>query len=477
MKQKSLLNNIKYSIFTQMVCLITPLITAPYIARVFNAELIGDYSYVYANSSYFVLLESLGLVLYGTIKIAKIRDNIIEKSILFWEIFWLKCILMILSSVLYCVFFISLGEKNLEQLYFLMLMNIFANGIDTVWFLNALEEFKVTAIRTVVIRLVNVILIICFVNDVSDLLRYALITQATLLFSSIILLPLSFKQVVWIPIEELNMLKHISKSMSYLVPGLVNIIFSSADKSILGGFSKITYEVGVYEQANKVSQMGIGLISSISNVILPRSAYLFANVKKQDSANSFMMKTVNGAAFVSCSFVFEIFATANQFIPAFFGDGYEKSVIILQILCINVLTAVMGNFIAHQCLIARNKQTEYNIAILIGATVNLILNVVLVNRYLSEGVAASSAFSGGIVLGLILFYTNDILPLKNFAKMIWKYLFAGFFMIASVCMLSVDCNIWLSLLGKTFLGFIVYIICLIFLRDNFVMEVISRVKR
>ena len=74
MKEKKLSNNIIYSIVMQTAGVIAPLIISPYIARVLSAELIGDYSYTLANSSYFVLAECLGFSLYGTIKIAAVRD-------------------------------------------------------------------------------------------------------------------------------------------------------------------------------------------------------------------------------------------------------------------------------------------------------------------------------------------------------------------------------------------------------------------
>ena len=98
MKEKKISYNIIYSVLMQTASVIAPLIISPYIARVLSAELIGNYSYTLANSSYFVLIECLGLSLYGTIKIAMIRDDKRELSKFFWEIFWLKFILMIICS-------------------------------------------------------------------------------------------------------------------------------------------------------------------------------------------------------------------------------------------------------------------------------------------------------------------------------------------------------------------------------------------
>ena len=89
---KSLKKNITYNIVSQTVALLVPLIVTPYIARVFNAELLGAYGYAYANSSYFILLECLGFPLYGQIRISVDRDDINQRSAIFWEITLLKIV-------------------------------------------------------------------------------------------------------------------------------------------------------------------------------------------------------------------------------------------------------------------------------------------------------------------------------------------------------------------------------------------------
>ena len=47
--------NFIYNVLYQVLIMILPLITAPYIARVLGAEKIGIYSYTYSIAYYFVL--------------------------------------------------------------------------------------------------------------------------------------------------------------------------------------------------------------------------------------------------------------------------------------------------------------------------------------------------------------------------------------------------------------------------------------
>ena len=60
-KQSSLKGNFIYNTIYQILILILPLITAPYVSRVIGSEGNGIYSYTYSVVQYFVLFAMLGL--------------------------------------------------------------------------------------------------------------------------------------------------------------------------------------------------------------------------------------------------------------------------------------------------------------------------------------------------------------------------------------------------------------------------------
>ena len=64
MAAKSVTKNYIYNLMYQVLVLILPLITAPYISRVLGAENIGIYSFTLSISAYFILFGSLGIALY-----------------------------------------------------------------------------------------------------------------------------------------------------------------------------------------------------------------------------------------------------------------------------------------------------------------------------------------------------------------------------------------------------------------------------
>ena len=86
MATPSMKKNFAYSTIYQVLNIITPFITAPYLSRVLGAEMLGIQSYTSSVQSYFLIFATLGTQSYGAREISRNRDNIYEYSKLFWEI-------------------------------------------------------------------------------------------------------------------------------------------------------------------------------------------------------------------------------------------------------------------------------------------------------------------------------------------------------------------------------------------------------
>ena len=80
MKNKSITKNYIYNLTYQVLVLILPLFTTPYISRILGAENIGIYSYTLSITTYFILFGSLGISMYAQREIA-IYDKEIKESV------------------------------------------------------------------------------------------------------------------------------------------------------------------------------------------------------------------------------------------------------------------------------------------------------------------------------------------------------------------------------------------------------------
>ena len=125
--------NFLYNVSYQLLVIILPLITVPYISNVLGAEGIGDYAFTYANMQYFVIFGMVGITLYGNRHIAYVRDNKEKLKNTFYSIYILQLITTTVSFILYLVFTLVFNNGDYKLLYIVQTINIIATMIDISW--------------------------------------------------------------------------------------------------------------------------------------------------------------------------------------------------------------------------------------------------------------------------------------------------------------------------------------------------------
>ena len=112
-KKKSVAKNYIYNLMFQVLKVILPIITTPYVSRVLGAENIGIYGYTLSISAYFILFGSLGVAMYGQREIAYNQENKKEYSKIFGEIVIFRIITMSISMIIFGIIFVSHGQYDI----------------------------------------------------------------------------------------------------------------------------------------------------------------------------------------------------------------------------------------------------------------------------------------------------------------------------------------------------------------------------
>ena len=160
-----ILKNYVYNLSYQILVVILPIITTPYITRIFSSQELGDYGYYSSIVTYFILLATLGVANYGT-KVISGHRNEINKN--FWGIYSLQLGAAILSISLYCIFCVNLSPMQNPVAYILGL-SLVSKGLDISWLFQGLEDFRKITVRNITVKLVGVISIFLFVKSTNDL--------------------------------------------------------------------------------------------------------------------------------------------------------------------------------------------------------------------------------------------------------------------------------------------------------------------
>ncbi len=459
---KSLKQNLIYNLLYQLFIFMVPLITTPYLARILGKEMIGIYSYHYSVAYYFVLFGMLGLNNYGNREIAKIRDDDEKKNKTFWSIYGLQIITGVIFSLLFILYNIIFNSNDIMS--WIMIIYVISVIFDINWFFWGLEEFKLTVIRNVLIKLFSVVLILLFVKDKTDIYLYGIIMTLSMLVSVLVLWPylkgrVSFYKPTWIEIK-----KHIKPNLILFIPVIAVSIYKVMDKVMLGNLASFQ-EVGLYDYAEKIIAIPIACVNALGTVMLPRMSNL-AGKNMCEKESNIVEKSLVVGLFLSSSMAFGLMAIADIFVPFFYGQGYEKCIILFYILLPSCMFLAVANVIRTQYLIPHCKDKIYVVSIVLGAIVNLIINILLIPNLKSIGAAIGTLIAEMTVCTYQLVCVRNSLSIKKlYSDMISIILITGI-MFLVVYFIPYFKNDILTLIIKILVGCIICFIGLMLKYKN-----------
>lgn len=474
MAKKSVAKNYIYNLSYQILVIIIPLITTPYISRVLGAENIGIYSYTLSISAFFILFGSLGIALYGKREIAYQQKNKEEYSKIFWEIFLLRTILMSISLV---IFYFSFVTKEQYQIYYRILMlEILANCADISWFFQGLEEFKKTVIRNMIVKVISIVCIFVFVKDKNDLTKYFLIYVLSILIGNISLWLYLPKFLVKVKFRQLKIWRHIKPTLYLFIPQIAIEVYTLLDRTMIGTIISDKSEVGFYDQSQKIIKMLLTMITSLGTVMLPRIASNFANGKK-NKIRKYMEKSFNMVFFLSFPMIFGIISVSSIFVPKFFGEGYGKVAILMNVISPIILFIGLSNVIGTQYLLPTKRQKEFTISVVCGAIINFIINISLIWKFGALGASIGTVVAELTVTLVQFYFVRKDFKIIRIIKSSRNYLLSSLLMFI-VCLVikSVVRKPYFSMALQCSLGCIIYFVILILLEDKFLFDIINRIK-
>lgn len=429
----SLKKNIAYQSFYEILILILPFFTSPYIARVMGADYIGLFSYTYSIAYYFHLFGMLGIKFYGNRSIAKVRDSHTDTVRVYNEIFALHEIVSILSAIVYFVFCVF-GAKYRTYAFlqgFLVLSSVF----DVSWLFFGLERFKQTVTWSTVIKVVSVVLIFCLVKSKNDFPVYILIMTGGQFLNSLILFILSFKVIEYKMPRITELKKHIKPLLILFIPILALSLFKYMDKIMLGGLGE-KKELGYYENAEKLINIPLSVVFAFGSVMLPRITNVVAQDNKA-SAEKYLRLTVKFLVGLSFAMAFGLAAVSTVFAPVFWGKGFVKSGELIALLAITIPFSTLASIIRNQDMIPNGHDMYYSVSIVLGAVVNLVVNYLLIPRYQSLGVTI------GTIVAEIVVCCSELWFVRK-SNAYYKYLLSTILFVPA----SLIMYILVTLLGK-----------------------------
>lgn len=468
---KKLRVNFIFNFITQLITVITPLILSPYISRVFDVNLIGDYNYCYSIISIFGLFANMGISIYGVTLLAKVKDQKEERTKAFLELFVIKLIFAILTTIVYLIMVFYVFDKNYTTYFLLFGIYILSILLDITWFFQAMENFRIICIRTLIVKMASLICIFALVKSKADMNLYILITMLSQAIPNLLLF-IPLKKEIKLKKYKLDIKKHMKPILELLLPGIAYTVSAMIDKTMIKFITGSTADVGYYEQAYKLAFVGVTIISVFSTVLSSR----ISSMKNDDEIKELHKYSYAIILVVSIPLMIGLYILADYFIPFYYGAGYEKSINILKLFSVLPLVIGISNFVSYQYFIPKIITKPSMIIITLSIIVNILLNSIFIKLYGGFGSALATVMSEIFISALYMWLYSKYQKISIIFKTVYKYFLSGivtFFIVYGINMAK-PCTTFVQFVVYAMLIVIIFFIGTILMKDEIILKILKQ---
>ena len=193
---------------------------------------------------------------------------------------------------------------------------------------------------------------------------------------------------------------------------------------------------------------------------------------------SFFWAVLGAIYYLLIPLTFGMIAVSSNFVPWFFGSGYDKVVSLLGILSFLILAIGINNVTGIQYLIPTKRENIFTATVIVGAAINFILNFFLIQTFQSMGAAIASVVAEMTIAIIQIYIIRKEIPPFEIVKCGVHYFIAGGIMFTVLMLIrnffspSIIHTLELVVIGGSIYG-----VMLLIMKDDFVLSNINKILK
>ena len=378
---------------------IFPLITFPYVSHVLLPEGTGKVSFATSVISYFSMFAQLGIPTYGIRVCAAARDDKEKLTKSAHELLMINLIMTIISYIVLILALLFVPRLKEERtLYVIVSLNIVFTSIGMEWLYKALEQYTYIAVRSIIFKIIALIAMFLLVKQRSDYIVYGGITILAASASNILNFVNVHKYIGVKPVGGYNFKRHLKPVVVFFAMTCATTVYTHLDTVMLG-FMTTDTDVGYYNAAVKIKSVLVGIVTSLGVVLLPRASYYVQN-GLIDEFHRITKKAINFVFILANPLMLYFILFAKQGIYFLSGYEYKGAIIPMQIIMPTLLLIGVTNVLGIQILVPMGKEKVVLYSEIAGASIDILINAILIPKYASSGAAIGTLVAEFVVLAV-----------------------------------------------------------------------------
>lgn len=387
----SIKKNFVYNSFLSVSNYLISLVLYPYCARVLGVERMGTVNFVQNIVAYFLLLASFGLTTLGVREIAKSRETG-QLSSVFNNLFSLNLLFTFVSVTIYTILIFLVPRFHAEiDVFTIGIAEIFFTTVCVDWLFKGLEDFKFITLRSIIIKIIYIVLVLLFVKNSDDYVLFYALTVTSTIVTSIVNISYARKTIDICLFRGIHLWNYFKGACTIGLYALMASMYTTFNVAFLG-FMKDDTQVGLYTTSLKLYTIILGFITAFSTVMLPRMSSL-ATGSNTDDYKRLLCMSFELLFAISLPIIIFLLVYADECIYLLAGGEFLPASNMSRIVIPLIFFVGIAQILTFQILIPKNLEKISFISAVIGAFVGIILNILLVPKYAGIGTCISLAIT------------------------------------------------------------------------------------
>jgi O-antigen/teichoic acid export membrane protein len=379
--KKEILNNILSLGAVDALGLIIPIVTMPILSRALGADLYGGYLLFLTIVMFGYTIVDYGIQYTGTRAVAKSigdsKDLYGYNQIIRWILFVVYSLVMSIYSLLFLDYYLA------KYIIFCGVPLLAGYVLTSSWFFQAVSDTKWLLRASLISRLINLFVILFFVDSTSDL-NIVIYSSTYPVFLSGIFLTYVLHKKYNVKFIKLGKVKEYFLANFNVFIGVLAPNFYNAIPIMFLGTISVPSDFAKFAVASRLSMIINMMINVFSKAIYPI-------ISKDGGVFVRYIMIVN--ILISLPAVIFLLIFGDKVIEVFLGSAYKSDVNYLSILSVGMIFVALTNAFSHGYFLPRGLDAIYrkislNVSLLSGViSVYLITNYGLLGGALSLTIA------------------------------------------------------------------------------------------
>mgnify|MGYP000636851232 CR=1 FL=1 len=387
----------------QLVGMLLPLITLPYVLRVIGFEKYGLVALALSLVAYFNSIVDYSFRITATRDVAVFRDSPKKLNLIYSKVITIKAVFLLLSLITITIIVLAYPPFYKEKfIFFSAALSLVGYMLFPEWFFQGIEKMKYITIINIVVKIAFAFSVFIFIRDESDYKIYPLMTSLGLLFSGIAGQYILIKKynIKYINLSAKRIKKNIKENTPIFINQFVPNLYNNTGGFLLGIIAEPAL-LGIYVAIRKIIDISVNLLNIVSRVFFP-----FLN--KQKSAFLFYKKLMFSTSVLGVI----VLLLSNQLIFWYLDIVNPLAIWVLLILSLSIIGNTAYDVFGLNYFIVRNQDKLVMKNTIVMSIIGFCITIPLIYYFNIIGAALSLLISRSL-LGSGLFFKYYQLKIKE----------------------------------------------------------------